>query len=155
MTKGGSMKGTSHGMSRTPEYSVWQNMKYRCLNPRCRRYKNYGGRGIRVCDKWLTFTGFIADMGIRPTAKHSIERLDNNAGYHLANCVWATRQEQQRNTRIYRNNTTGLPGVYREKNRTCRAWIWIDGKQIHLGSYKTLFDAACARKSAEARYWQS
>lgn len=141
-------------MSRTPEYFVWQQMKYRCLNSNNSAYKNYGGRGITVCDHWRhSFINFFADMGIRPTAKHTIERLDNNAGYHAATCVWATRQQQQRNTRIRQDSKTGLTGVYKTKYETYQTHITIDGKRIWLGTYKTLFDSACARKSGEVRYW--
>ena len=147
------MKWERHGMRKAPEYAVWQNMKHRCLNPNGLDYKNYGGRGIQICEKWLEFKGFIADMGIKPTAKHSIERLDNNAGYHPSNCVWGTPGQQARNKRVRHNNKTGLSGVKRRKNGIYSAYISIDDRQIHLGSYKTLFDAAWARRSAETRHW--
>lgn len=90
------------------EYSVWQAMKYRCLNPRSKDWPRYGGAGVVVCDAWATsFAAFLADMGPRPSLSHSIERIDNRAGYAPGNAVWATRSQQQRNkssSYIYRVN---------------------------------------------------
>jgi hypothetical protein len=87
-----------HGMPDTSTYYVWSHMIQRCTNPRNVAYKNYGGRGIAVCKEWLTFTNFFRDMGERPK-DHFLERIDNEQGYYLGNCKWATRQEQNRNKR--------------------------------------------------------
>jgi hypothetical protein len=88
----------------TAEYRTWQAMKTRCLNPRSRGYAFYGARGITVCERWLhSFENFLADMGRRPSAKHSIERVDNDAGYSPSNCRWATHAEQLANRRPYKN----------------------------------------------------
>jgi len=81
------------------EYSVWSGMRQRCENPLHEAYKNYGGRGIKVCERWKTFANFISDMGPRPTAKHTIEREENSVGYEPMNCVWATTAQQARNKR--------------------------------------------------------
>lgn len=97
---------TKHGYNRRgrvrPEYTIWNSMKYRCNNPSYKEYYLYGGRGIKVCDRWLLFENFIADMGDRPTKKHSIERRDVNGNYEPSNCFWATIEEQQNNKRTNR-----------------------------------------------------
>lgn len=83
--------------SERPEYRVWAKMRARC---RHRDNKNYGGRGILVCERWGAFEKFFADMGPRPSIKHSIEREDVNGNYEPGNCRWATHVEQMRNTRV-------------------------------------------------------
>ena len=87
-----------HGMKKTPVYAVWCSMKRRCFDKNCVAYPNYGGRGITVCKKWLKFSGFFEDMG-HPGEGMSLERIDNNKGYSLDNCVWADNGTQSRNKR--------------------------------------------------------
>jgi hypothetical protein len=88
----------THGWSHTPVYETWIRMHKRCYKTSCKDYHRYGGRGIEVCQRWHEFENFLADMGDRPSAKHSIERLDNDGNYDPSNCCWATRKEQGRNT---------------------------------------------------------
>jgi hypothetical protein len=81
-------------------YGIWIAMKARCYNEKCNNYKNYGFRGIKVCDTWNnSFSDFAEDVGARPTKNHSLERILNDGDYEPKNCRWATRKEQCRNTR--------------------------------------------------------
>ena len=88
---------TSHGQSRSPEYRAWVGMKMRCENETNGAYCKYGERGIRVCERWQTFENFFADMGPKPSPKHTLDRIDGTKGYSPDNCRWASHKEQQRN----------------------------------------------------------
>lgn len=98
-------KSSTHGMSYTRIYKVWRSMIDRCRNQNHHAYKDYGGRGIIVCDRWLiSFENFYADMGSRPDGT-SIDRKNNDGNYEPGNCRWATMKEQSRNKRSTRNIT--------------------------------------------------
>ena len=88
----------THGMSETATYQTWKNMKQRCLNINNKDYKNYGGRGIVVCDRWLKFENFFEDMGEKPKGL-TIDRINNNGNYGQNNCWWTTRIDQSANMR--------------------------------------------------------
>lgn len=95
---------TTHGFSRIgermPEYRSWESMLRRCCNPRDTFFSRYGARGISVCERWReSFENFIADMGRKPTTRHSLDRINNDGNYEPSNCRWATPKEQARNRR--------------------------------------------------------
>ena len=92
-------RGRKHGGAYSAEYEIWRGMLQRCKNPKAHAYSSYGGRGITVCDAWLDFAAFIADMGCRPSPQMSIDRRDNDGPYAPWNCYWATHMQQNNNTR--------------------------------------------------------
>lgn len=91
--------------SKLPEHNVWCRMRQRCANPKCSDFPLYGGRGIKVCERWDSFDAFISDMGMRPSRKHSIDRIDVNGNYEPGNCQWSTVEAQANNKRNTRHLT--------------------------------------------------
>jgi hypothetical protein len=88
-----------HGLTDTIEHRAWARIRRRCNSPTYHNYPDYGGRGIKVCERWDSFENFLADMGPKPTPKHTIERVNNDGNYEPSNCKWATQLEQNRNRR--------------------------------------------------------
>ena len=109
--------------SSTQVYKVWTSMKQRCLNPKDKGYKDYGGRGIKVCERWMVFANFISDMGPRPDGM-TIERMDNDGDYEPSNCRWATQKEQKSNYRRNRFVT------YRDQRYTLRQLCDLKGMRF-------------------------
>lgn len=118
-----------HGMVYTSTYEIWCGMKKRCTDSKSKSWKNYGGRGITICEKWKTFEGFFDDMGERPDGL-SIDRIDNNKGYYKENCRWTNLLTQANNRR------SNHPLTYLGKTQSLHQWA----KEFNL-SYSTL----CAR----------
>lgn len=126
----------THGMSKTDTYQCWRDMKLRCTDPTNKRYAEYGGRGITVCDSWLhSFENFLAYMGVRPDRKHTVGRINNNGPYAPGNTRWETLVEQGNNRRnnvnlTYLGRTQSLTSWAREfgldyyfvRNRIKRGW---------------------------------
>ena len=108
------LKYEQHRLSHIPEYSNWQAMKSRCYNTKNKKYPRYGGRGIKVCDKWFnSFEAFYSDMGPRPTTDHTIDRINNDGNYKPSNCKWSTPLEQAYNRE---NNVLGISPLTGETN---------------------------------------
>lgn len=142
--------GNSRNSKRTPTYRCWSAMLQRCNNPNNKDYHHYGGRGITVDKSWNEFINFLNDMGERPSAKHSIDRIDVNKGYSKDNCKWSLFERQIVNRRMQKSNTSGVEGVqWNKQNKNYRALITILGKRISLGSYKTIEEATIARRKGE------
>lgn len=104
-------KNTAHGHNpkygkRSGTYRSWDGMKQRCLNPKATGYKRYGGAGVTVCERWLKFENFLADMGERPEGT-TLDRIDSSRGYEPGNCRWADRSTQNRNRPNFDPNKRG------------------------------------------------
>lgn len=156
MTKGGTLScgclKFTHAMTGSKEYKCWSSMIQRCTNSKNSAYKNYGGRGITVCDSWFDFNNFFNDMGFLPFDKAMIDRVDNEKGYFKENCVWSDRFTQNINQRVRADNKTGCKGVSFNKNTNQYvANINRNNKRTYLGSFDDIDQAIKARKSAEER----
>lgn len=117
------LNGRKHGLSLGKEYWTWRAMKSRCQNPHNASFKHYGGRGIKVCKRWMKFENFFEDMG-NPPARMTIERKNNNGNYCPSNCKWATYSEQARN----RSNNR----IIRHKGQSRIATEWSEILGISL-----------------------
>jgi hypothetical protein len=105
-----------HGMFGTPEYSCWAAMKQRCFNPKSSVWHRYGGRGIKVCERWIVFENFLSDMGPKPSLDHSIDRIDNDGDYEPRNCKWSTQKEQ------CDNRANSILVEFNGETKTMRQW---------------------------------
>ncbi len=113
---------TKHLKSKTTEWNIWALMRQRCSDIKSNSYKNYGGRGITVCDRWKnSFVDFLADMGPRPSRGHTLDRINNDGNYEPGNCRWATAQQQARNKRCSINI------VYRGISGNIKEWAQRTG----------------------------
>lgn len=113
-------KKENHGLRKTSEYDAWAGMKKRCLCKTSKAYELYGARGIKVCEEWVrSFSAFIRDMGLKPTQKHSLDRIDNDGDYCPENCRWALPDEQSR-------------------NRSSSVFLTVGDKRLHIYEWSKL-----------------
>ena len=138
----------THGLSSNKFYKTWYGMLQRCNNPKIKAYKDYGGRGITVCEEWLDVTIFIAWCeSTHPNMEgYTLDRIDNDKGYNPENCRWADSTTQAINQRKYKNNTSGFIGITKKKHgKSWLAQIRILNINKHIGSFHTIEEAVLAR----------
>lgn len=147
-----------HGQSSSITYTSWSGMFGRCYDPRNIAYSQYGGRGIKVCERWADpktgYQNFLADMGERPSIRFSLDRIDGNGDYEPTNCRWTTRDRQNQNVGKKKSNTTGYKGItpmLLAKGEVWRAEIRSSGAKYHLGLYDTKEQAGLAYNVASER----
>ena len=138
----------THNLTRHPLAKTWYNMKNRCYNPKFTRYKDYGGRGITVCEEWLDIRNFVDWVENKSNWAEglTLDRIDNDKGYTPDNCTFSTRTIQSINQRQQSNNTSGYAGVAWVKSRekwSAKINIFKRGK--HIGYYETIEEAVQAR----------
>jgi len=142
-----------HGHYYEPEFQTWKNMLARVFNPRWGEHYAH----VKVWGDWAaSYRVFLADVGRRPTAAHSLDRIDPNGSYRPDNVRWATKTTQSRNTRNHKTSKTGIRGVtWSVSKNKWRAAIYVNNRQRHVGYFDDLEAAAKARKLAEAQHWNT
>ena len=150
---------TKHGMCDSEMYKRWCGMKTRCYDTKDKGYERYGGRGILICDDWVNdfeaFNSWSINNGGHDGKRLQIDRIDNDKGYSPDNCRYVTNAVNARNKGVRRTNKMGISGIGIDKRSgKYYATITTNGKRANLGYYSDFFEACCARKSAENRYWR-
>ena len=138
----------THGRSNSRFYKTWKHMVGRCSNPNNKDYKDYGGRGITVCEEWLDVANFVAwAESTHPNMEgYTLDRIDNDKGYSPENCTWSDKTTQAINQRIKKNNTSGYVGVsYYDRDGVWTAYISVNNTHKHIGSFLTIEEAVQAR----------
>ena len=144
----GCLKGDAHGLTHHNFYQTWRNMIKRCTNPKDKGYKNYGGRGISVCEEWLNIRNFVdwCDLTHPNQEGYTLDRINNDKGYSPENCTWSDRTTQAINQRRMKNNTSGFVGIY--WNKASKKWdakIGVNSKSVHIGIFPLIEEAVQAR----------
>lgn len=150
---------TTHGLSKTRAYSSYTGMMQRCYDESFKDYKYYGGKGIKVCERWLEplgqgVTNFYLDMGERPMNK-TLDRVDSNKNYTPENCIWSDLSQQAYNQGVSVANKSGRVGVSCNSDGTYTAAIGYKGKSIHLINTRDKELAIFCREEAEVHYYGS
>ncbi len=143
---------TVHGRYYEPEHLAWRNMHKRCKDARWAKWYS----NIEVCAQWSDYDCFLADVGRKPSAAHTLDRIDPLQGYAPTNVRWASRTTQSRNTKNHETNRSGVRGVsWSKQKKKWRVAIYVDNKQKHVGYFVLLTDASAAREQAESMYWKA
>ena len=140
--------GITHGLTQHRFYNTWNGVIQRCNNPKHKRYKDYGGRGIIVCKEWLDVRNFVAwcDLTRPDTEGLSLDRIDNDKGYSPENCRWADASTQSLNQRISKSNTSGCVGVdFKPNENKYIARITVLGNRVYIGTFPLIENAIEAR----------
>ena len=140
----------THGLTYNKFYKTWHNMIRRCNNPKNKSYKNYGGRGITVCEDWMDVINFVTwcDLTYPNIEGYTLDRIDNNKGYSPDNCTWSSRTMQNINRRMQVTNTSGYNGIsWNKKNSNWKAVIGIATKKVYIGTFPTVQEAVLARNN--------
>ena len=138
----------THGLGKNKFYKTWYGMLQRCNNPKNSSYKNYGGRGITVCEEWLDVVNFVAwAEATHPNIEEvTLDRINNDKGYNPENCTWSDKTTQAINQRMKKNNKSGYVGVrYHSRNKKWGAYIRINKISKQIGSFKVIEEAVLAR----------
>ena len=146
----GCLKSIAAGLDcaeRSAEHRAWSSMRQRCLNPQHPQFRDWGGRGITICERWDQYVAFLSDMGRRPSPKHSLDRIDVNGNYEPSNCRWTTKDVQQHNRRAKSN--TGHLGVSWQARDQSYSWACTRRGQQRKGTCKSLEEAIAARNAAK------
>lgn len=138
-----------HNLSSTKLYKIWKGIRQRILNPRYKNYEAYGGRGITICEEWkndfMSFYDWAMSNGYKENGGLSIDRINNDGNYEPSNCRWTTKFIQNRNKRIFKNNTSGYKGVsYDNRVGKFQVSLKYNLKKIYLGYFETAEEGAVA-----------
>ena len=136
----------THGMHSNKFYNTWYQIVRRCTNPKDNAYKDYGGRGIAICEEWLDVATFIAWCEYTYIEGMTIDRIDNDKGYSPENCRWVGKATQKINQRMQKNNKSGYVGVtWHIRNKKWGAYISVNKISKQIGSFLTIEEAVLAR----------
>ena len=144
----GCLKGDAHGLTSHRFYNTWNGMLQRCTNTMRQDYKDYGGRGITVCEEWLNIRNFVdwCDLTHPNQEGYTLDRINNDKGYSPENCTWSDKTAQAINQRIKKNNTSGYVGVGFNKSKgRWEASLKLNNIYKYIGSFLTIEEAAQAR----------
>ena len=150
-----SLSSTKHGLSKTRQYQIWENMVARCTNTKSPSYAGYGGKGITLCTAWKDFSKFWEDMSDTYQENLTLDRIDGLKGYSKDNCRWVDHSVQGYNKDLKQKSSTGVCGVYEYNSKITPYYAAIgkNGVTHILGRFTTLEEAVTTRKKAEIEFY--